>query len=80
MNGQEKENLQSSAELVFCFQLFEQSIHPSTLTATKDNHRPIYIWGEDRYRFFGYCGDICWETLGKLQLRRFDIFIGIVQN
>ena len=80
MNGQEKENLQSSAELCFCFQPFVQSIHLSALTAIKDNHRPVYVYGEDRYLFFGHCGNICWKTLGKLQLKWFDVLIGVVQN
>ena len=79
MNGQEKANLRSSAELIFCFQLFVQSIHRPYLTAIKDNHRPVYIYSEDRYRLFGYCDSFCWKILGKLQLKWFDILIGNVQ-
>jgi len=75
MNGQEKANLESSAELIFCFQLFVQSIHPSHLTAIKDNIRSVYVYSEGRYRFFGRCGSICWKILDKLQIKWFKIWI-----
>jgi len=49
------------------------------LTAIKDNPRPVYGYGEYRYGWFGYFGSICWKIMDKLQLKWFDILIGIVQ-